>query len=317
MSIPSGRIAATILIMFNSDTRVLVTGCGGMLGDAVYHTFRKHCAVTATDIDCNADWLMPLDVRDRVAVEGTVDYVKPDIVLHLAAHTDMEFCETHSDEAYMTNAIGTEHVVFACLKRDLPMVYIGTAGVFDGAQEHYVDYDRPNPLSIYAKSKFAGEEVVRHHLSRYWIFRAGWMMGGGPAKDKKFIGKIIRQLQAGKRELFVVDDKLGSPTFTYDFAGNMLAVLQAEAYGLYHMAGQGECSRFDVAEELLKILGLNEKIALHKVESTHFATEYFAPRPDSEKLINLRLKLQGLERMRDWRESLRDYVSRFPWDIHA
>jgi dTDP-4-dehydrorhamnose reductase len=140
-------------------------------------------------------------------------------------------------------------------------------------------------------------------------------MGGGPAKDKKFVHKFLRQLREGKTKVSAVNDKAGSPTYTHDFAANLREVIESENYGLYHMVGQGECSRFEVAEEILRLLNLTDRIALEQVPSSHWQDEYFAPRPRSEKLTNLKLTLRGMNRMRHWKEALAVYIASHDWGI--
>ena len=135
-------------------------------------------------------------------------------------------------------------------------------------------------------------------------------MMGGKWKDKKFVHKIIRQLLDGNKELFVVDDLKGSPTYTIDFARNVEEVIQTGYYGLYNMTCEGGPSRYEVAVEILRILELKDEIILNEVDSSYFSEEYFAPRPDSEVLENLKLKLRNLNQMRDWKLSLRDYLER-------
>ena len=299
--------------MITKDSRILVTGCGGMLGEAVYPVFSKICTVKATDIDLNTEWLSYLDVRDYQAIEKEIVNFKPSIIFHLAALTDLEYCEKNPYEAYKTNAIGTENVTILCKKYNILEVYISTAGIFDGKQDIYNDYDPPNPISCYGKSKYAGEMFVKFHSEKYFIFRPGWMVGGGPEKDKKFVKKIIDQINSGKKELFVVRDKLGVPTYTYDFAKNMLEVINSDYYGLYNMVCEGMCSRYDVAEEILKVLNLEEKIKLTEVNSDFFEKQYFAPRPYSEKLLTLKLKLRGLCKMRGWKTCLKEYLSKYKW----
>jgi dTDP-4-dehydrorhamnose reductase len=134
------------------------------------------------------------------------------------------------------------------------------------------------------------------------------MMGGGPKKDKKFVRKMMRQIKAGAKEIFVVNDKFGTPTYTHDFAKNTLELLQSQNWGLYNMVCEGLTSRLDVVKELLKILDLETKITLNEVGSDFFKNEYFAARPLSERLVNKKLKLRKLDMMRDWRESLREYI---------
>jgi dTDP-4-dehydrorhamnose reductase len=193
----------------------------------------------------------------------------------------------------------------------IPLVYISTAGIFDGKQEFYNDFDAPNPLSIYAKSKYYGEVFVQRRLQEHFVFRAGWMMGGGAKKDKKFVNKIYQQLKAGKTEIFVVDDKLGTPTYTDSFAQGILHVVQNGPFGLYNQVCDGSCSRYDVAVELIRLLGLSNSVRVTKVPSDYFSTEYFAPRPASEKLVNLKLNARKLSVMPHWKDALREYVKQF------
>lgn len=304
----------------SNENRVLITGCGGMLGKAVYEkAIEKYgiSSVLATDIDLNETWLTKLDVRNIQEYETTILSWKPTIILHLAALTDLEYCEKNPNEAWHTNALGPENAAILCRKYDILLIYISTAGIFGGEKDEYADFDTPNPLSYYAKSKYHGEQFVEKHLSRYFIFRAGWMMGGGIKKDKKFINKIYKQIKAGKKELFVVDDKLGTPTYTVDFANSILKVMDSGYYGLYNQVCEGSCSRFDVAEEFINLLGLKDTVTLTKVTSDYFNEEYFAPRPASEKLINVKLSMRGINYMRDWRTCLSDYSQEYKKDYYG
>ena len=184
----------------------------------------------------------------------------------------------------------------------------GTTGIFDGQKELYDDWDLPNPLGHYARSKYAGELYVKENSPRHLICRAGWMMGGGPKKDKKFVQKIMKQLKEGATELNIVTDKLGTPTYTHDFANNVMQLLEAELWGLYNMVCEGATSRLEVAHEMVSLLGLSEKIKINEVSSDFFKKEYFAERPECERLINQKLKLRRLDTMRDWKVALRDYL---------
>jgi dTDP-4-dehydrorhamnose reductase len=299
----------------DNNVRVLVLGGGGMLGEAVYQTLHNQVDLKMTDIDLNQSWLSKLDVRSYDSLKKEFERFKPQQVWHLAALVDLEWCEEHSDEAYHTNAVGTENVALLCAQYDATMVYISTAGIFDGEQDFYNDYDLPLPLSIYGKSKYAGELFVQQNLSKYFVFRAGWMMGGGPSKDKKFVNKIIKQINQGKKELFVVDDKLGSPTYTFNFVENLMKVLASQQYGVYNMVSKGNASRFEVAQEILKCFDLQSKIVLTKVNSDHWEKEYFASRPRSEQLINLKLELKDLNGMLDWKENLKNYLNTHSWGL--
>ncbi len=289
--------------------RVYITGCGGMLGEAFYHRLKNSDNFFATDIDVNDTFLEYGDVRDSDLTTRQIHTFEPDIVVHLAALTDVEYCELHPKEAHVTNMLGTQNVLNACKALDVPMVHISTAGVFDGDQDAYMEEDTPNPINAYGKTKYAAEQLVAQYTKHY-IFRAGWMMGGGEKKDKKFVNKLLKKIKNGEKELFVVDDKFGTPTYTYDLVQNIFNVVEKESYGLYHSVCEGCASRYDVAEYILKELQRDD-IVLHKVSSDFVAKEYHAPRPVSEKLVNKRLMEQNLYTMRSWQECLKEYLTQW------
>lgn len=289
--------------------KILILGCGGMLGEAFYNTFKDDYEVRASDIDVNESWLTALDVRDSDAIRKEALEFRPGFIFNLAAYTDLEYCEDNPEAAYLTNTTGAENAATISEEIGSTYVFISTAGIFDGGKDVYDDHDIPAPLSVYGKSKYKAELSIKDIGTKYFIFRPGWMMGGGQ-KDKKFIHKIIKQLLAGKRELHVVSDLKGSPTYTYDFARNVNAMISTQLYGLYNMTCEGGPSRYDVAAEMLKIFDLQDRIELIEVKSDHFSEEYFAPRPDSEVLENLKLKLRNLDNMRDWNLSLKDYLEK-------
>ena len=294
------------------DKKVLITGCGGMLGKAVYKEFTsRYTNVLATDIDLNEEWLSQMDVRDIQECEQVFSNFKPEIVLHLAALTDLEYCETNQENSWKTNALGTENIAILANKYNAELVYISTAGIFGGEQEYFNDFDEPTPLSIYAKSKYHGEMFVQRSVARHYIFRAGWMMGGGIQKDKKFIGKIYKQILNGNKELFVVDDKLGTPTYTNSFAYGIYNTLQTGYFGLYNQVCKGSCSRLDVAKLFVEHLGIQDTVKVTKVSSDYFSEEYFAPRPFSEKLVNLKLDSRKINTMREWQVCLEEYAVEF------
>jgi dTDP-4-dehydrorhamnose reductase len=291
--------------------RIYMAGCGGMLGEAFQKTFAKDSVLKCTDIDINEPWLSHLDFRDLDAYRKDVSDFKPDYLFHLGAYTDLEFCELHPDDAYLTNTIAVENAVFIANELRIPLLYISTAGIFDGKQDVYDDWDEPRPLGHYARSKYAGEVFVREHVSRHLICRAGWMMGGGPKKDKKFVHKLMKQLKDGKETIHVVNDKLGTPTYTHDFAGNVELLLRKGYWGLYNMVCDGVTSRLEVAREIVELLDLNDRVRVVEVTSDYFKKEYFAERPPSERLINRRLNLRKLNTMRHWKIGLREYLENY------
>ena len=285
--------------------KILVTGAAGMLGSALCPVLaQKRHKVFATDlVPTNNE--IELDVRNFKQLEELVKEVKPDFILHLAAETDVDKCELETDHAFRTNTLGTQNVSIICQKYGIIMVYISTIGVFYGDQiDPYTEFDTPNPINVYGRSKLEGEKIVQNLLSRYYIVRAGWMVGGGPKKDKKFIGKIIRQINE-KTMLRAVNDKIGSPTYTADFSRILTDLIETGYYGLYHCTNKGYCSRFDVAKKIVDILGRTD-ISVEPVSSACFPLP--ALRARSEMSRNYKLELLGMDKIRNWEDALKEYI---------
>jgi len=291
--------------------KIYIAGCGGMLGEAFYKQFSDAYELNCTDIDVNEEWLSYLDFRNLEGYQADVERFQPDYLFHLGAFTDLEYCEEHADDTYVTNTLSVENACYIANRLDIPLLYISTAGIFDGKKQFYDEWDIPNPMGHYARAKYAGELFVKENVRKHLICRAGWMMGAGPKKDKKLVQKIMKQIKAGKKELFAVDDKLGTPTYTHDFARNVKLLIEKEFWGLYNIVCSGETGRFEIATEIIKLLGLADTIKVTPVSSDYFKKEYFAERPPSERLINRKLNLRGLNIMRDWRVSLKEYLEEY------
>ena len=291
--------------------KIYIAGCGGMLGEAFYKIFGENYVLKCTDIDVNESWLSFLDFRDYDEYWHDVSMFKPDYLFHLGAYTDLEYCELNKADTYSTNTLAVENAAHISNKLGIPMLYISTAGIFDGSKDIFDDWDDPKPLGHYARSKYAGELFVSRSVTRHLICRAGWMMGSGPRKDKKFIQKVMQQLKDGKKEIFVVNDKLGTPTYTHDFARNVKLLLEKEYWGVYNMVCDGITGRLEVAQELMKILNLESQIKVTPVDSQYWKSVYFADRPRSERLTNEKLNLRGLNVMRDWRICLNEYINEY------
>jgi len=298
-----------------TNQKIFIAGCGGMLGEAFYKQFKSEYVLKCTDIDLNEEWLSYLDFRDYDAYRKEILDFKPDYLFHLGAFTDLEYCEKNIDETYRTNTLSVENACYIANELDIPLLYISTAGIFDGNKNFYDDWDIPNPLGHYARSKYAGELFVRENVRKHLICRAGWMMGSGPKKDKKFIQKLMKQIKEGKKELFIVNDKDGTPTYTHDFARNVKLLIQEKYWGLYNMVCGGQTSRKEVAEELLRLLSKEKEIKITEVTSDFFKKEYFAQRPPCERLVNKKLDLRGLNIMRDWKVALKEYLEDYYKDF--
>ena len=291
--------------------KIYIAGCGGMLGEAFYTQFKDHYEVKCTDKDVNEDWLSFLDFRDFEAYKKDVLDFAPDYLFHLGAYTDLEFCEENKDDTYATNTLAVENAVYLANQLDIPLLYISTAGIFDGKQDLYDDWDLPNPLGVYARSKYMGERFVVENAKRFLVCRAGWMMGAGPKKDKKFIQKLMKQIKDGNKELFIVNDKDGTPTYTHDFAKTVKELIQKEYWGLYNCVCGGQTGRLEVATELVNLLGLTETVKISAVESDYFKEIYYAERPASERLLTKKLDLRGVNKMKDWKIALKEYLDKY------
>ena len=288
--------------------KIFLSGVGGMLGEAFYKIFSKKYKLKCTDKDVNENWLEYLDFCNSENYKLLVEKFSPNYLFHIGAFTDLEFCEKNQSETFRTNTESVKTAVAISNNLNIPLLYVSTAGIFDGLKEFYDENDIPKPMGVYAVSKYEAEKFVVENCKKYLICRAGWMMGGGPKKDKKFIQKIIKQIKDGKKELFIVDDKFGTPTYTYDFAKNTEALIATNNFGLYNMACEGNTSRYEVTEEILKILNLENSIRLTKVNSDYFSKTFFAKRPNSENLLNKKLNTIGLNLMRPWQVTLKEYL---------
>ena len=291
--------------------RIYVIGAGGMLGACLVPYFEsKGHRMLATDINVNEPWLEYCDVRAYHSMHYICSEFKPTAIFNLSALTDLEECETHAGDAIATNAGGSANCAALAIKHDIPYVYISTAGIFDGKQEYYDDWAKPNPLCVYGKSKYWGE-LIAQTAPKHIVLRCGWQTGGC-AKDKKFIGKVMNQLKSGATELNVVTDKQGTPTYTKDFYMQIDKLVDTASYGVFNAVCKGSATRYDVALELVRLLGLQDKVKINVVPSSFFAEEYFAPRPASEKLLTKKLDARGLNVMRPWQECLAEYVAENP-----
>ena len=291
--------------------KIYMAGVGGMLGEAFYKQFKDEYEIKCSDKDLNEEWLSFLDFREEQNYRKEVLEFNPDFLFHVGAYTDLEYCELHQKDTYETNTKSVEYAVSLANDLDIPLLYVSTAGIFDGNKDVYDETDQPNPLGHYAQSKYEGEIYVQENSNDFIICRAGWMMGAGVKKDKKFIQKIIRQIIDGSNTLYIVNDKLGTPTYTHDFANNVKLLVEKEQRGLFNMVCKGITGRFEVAQELVSLLGLQDKIEVSEVSSDYFAKEYFAERPACERLVNKRLNDLGLNIMRDWKVALKEYLDNY------
>lgn len=262
--------------------KVLITGAGGMVGSYVDFGIKTDRA--------------SLDITDLDAVMKIVRHHRPQAIIHLASETDVDLCDRDPGHAYVVNGVGVYHIATAARDVGAKLVYVSTAGVFDGEKDGpYTETDTPNPKNFYGRSKYVGELIVRGMSEDYIIARACWMFGGGPQKDKKFVSKIIKQLD--HPEIKAVTDACGSPTFGKDLVAAIKRLLADDAAGIFHLSNQGSCSRFEVAQVIIGTLKPDTKLI--PVGLDHFPGAY---RVKNETMTS-HIKL-----MRPWREALKEYL---------
>ncbi|RMF93043.1 MAG: dTDP-4-dehydrorhamnose reductase [Candidatus Schekmanbacteria bacterium] len=286
--------------------KALVTGAAGMLGSDLCPCLEKNgYDVIRTDINLRESTIEKLDVRNFDEVKEFIEKENPEIVFHLAAETDVDLCEKDPEHSYRSNYIATENIAMVCREKNLPMIYISTSAIFDGtAPEPYTEYDLPNPSNVYGRSKLEGEKAVIRLVEEHYIIRAGWMVGGWDI-DKKFTRKIIELLKKND-EIKAVNDKVGSPTFTFDLSESIVRIVKNGRPGIYHSANKGQCTRYEYACKLIELMGLKEKKRVVPVSSAHFPLP--APRGRSEAMVNMKLNVLNMNKMPTWEESLEKYL---------
>ena len=290
--------------------KILVTGAAGMLGFALCPCLLESGhQVLATDIRNLTRDIQILDVRDLNKVRDFCRYNKPDSVMHLAAETNLELCEKDVSHAYVTNTVGTRNLAWICRDMDIPMIYISSIGVFDGTKlDPYDENDVPNPINVYGRTKWAGEIIVESVLKKHFIVRAGWMIGGGE-REKKFVALIIQQIRNGARQIQVVTDKIGTPTYNVDFARGLVWLVSSKHYGTYNLSSGAIVSRYQVAQKILQTLGRIDVVLIGITsDSQYILDNYPTSRPRSETMRSIKTAALNLNCMRPWDVALVEYL---------
>ena len=277
--------------------RILITGARGMLGRTLQQKLASHTLIP-TDLPEG-------DITDEAKFDALVSREKPDAVIHCAAMTAVDACETRCNLAYRLNAFGTANVAAACNRHGVRLIAISTDYVFDGVGTRpYHEFDpATGGATVYGQSKFAGEEAIRRHCPNHVICRISWLYGpGGPS----FVHAMLKLADGSRPELKVVDDQRGNPTSTLAVADALKRILERPyLVGTFHLTCEGEASWYEFALEIFRLRGIEQKV-------TPCSTADFprpAPRPANSRLEKRMLRLSGLPPMPDWHDALREFLA--------
>lgn len=275
--------------------KILVTGSEGQLGSDLLKILPESHEVLGCDIQ---DW----DITDLPTALENVKKIKPEVVINAAAYTDVDGCELNPDLAYRVNTLGAHNLAIASHKVGAVMVHVSTDFIFDGKKgSPYLEFDPPNPLSVYGKSKLASEQWVAAVLNTYFVVRTAWLYG---RKGKNFVKTILRLAQE-REVLRIVDDQIGSPTYSWDLARKIAELIETQAYGVYHATNTGQTSWYEFARDILRLAGKKAKV--ERISSEELARP--AARPAFSVLRNYCLEQRGFPPLRDYREALEEFFS--------
>ena len=284
--------------------KILVTGCNGQLGRAI----RKEYA--ASDVEfintdvVEGEGVVSLDITDVDAVLKLVRAEKPDVIINCAAHTNVDKCEEQWDLAYKINAIGPRNLSIAATEADAKMIHVSTDYVFEGnGTRPYTEFDAPNPVSAYGKTKLEGENFVKEFAKKHFILRTAWLYGDG----KNFV-KTMLALAENHDELNVVCDQVGTPTSAVELAKMIHYLEGTENYGTFHATCEGDTNCADFAEAIFKRAGKNVKVNHVTSKQYKEMNPASANRPAYSILEDYMIKLTSDFVMADWQDALDVYM---------
>lgn len=292
--------------------RILITGASGLLGSDVWVVLsQKNYELfglgreESPDFIARQQWIR-LDLTQAQATYTAITKINPDLVIHIAAFTDVDECQRYSEQAYSVNALATRNIALACQRFDTVLLYISTDYVFDGKNppaKGYREMDNPNPISEYARSKYWGECFVRHFLNKFYIVRTAWLFG---QSKTNLVTNIVEKIKKEK-VLSIVGDQLGCPTYTQDLAKAIGQLIETNLFGIYHLTNSGFCSRIELAREIVKIMGIRD-IEMKSLKWSDL-DKSLARRPDNSVLENFCWRISGFRPLRHWKEALGEYLA--------
>lgn len=282
--------------------KIAIIGANGQLGSDLCHELGSEDIVALAHSD--------IEITDISSVKQAMGRHRPDVVINTAAFHRVDDCEDNQDKAFQVNAMGARNVAVLAQELGAKMVYLSTDYIFGDETEPrtnpYTEFDIPVPLSVYGKSKLAGEGFVQHLCSKHFIIRTSGLFGiaGASGKGGNFVETMLR-LAKERDELRVVNDQVFSPTYTRDLAKKINQLISTEYYGIFHITNSGACSWFEFTSEILDLAGLRTPIV--PITSDQYPQK--AKRPHYSVLDNYHLRLIGMDNMRPWQDALRDYMA--------
>lgn len=274
---------------------ILVTGVKGQLGYDIMKV------LNARGIDCVGADIEEFDITDFAAVEKYITAIKPSAVIHCSAYTAVDKAEENADLVFKVNVEGPKNIATVCKQIDAKMVYISTDYVFPGIGENaYEVFDEKNPLSVYGKTKLGGEEVVKEILTKYFIVRISWVFG---LNGNNFVRTMLK-IGKDRDTVNVVNDQIGSPTYTADLAPILCDMVVTDKYGEYHATNEGYCSWAEFAQEIFDLAGYKTKV--NPIPTSEYPTK--AVRPFNSRMSKSSLDKAGFNRLPDWHDALKRYI---------
>ena len=276
---------------------ILVTGSTGQLGSDVVKELLKRGYSTLSPNRSEFNLCSEDSIRNYILNSNC------EAIVHCAAYTQVDKAEDEKDLCIKINATATKHIVKCAKILDIPMIYISTDYVFDGTKDgEYTENDETNPINIYGESKLAGEKYVQEILDKYYIVRTSWVFN---INGKNFIETMLR-LSKTNNQLSIVNDQIGSPTYTRDLSRLLVDMLETNKYGLYHATNEGYCSWYEFANTIFKLANIN--IDIRAINSNEYASR--AKRPLNSKLSKDKLIEYGFKPLPNWKDALKDYLIR-------
>ncbi len=276
--------------------KVLVTGINGQLGHDVMGELKKR-GYEAVGVD-----IEEMDITDAQCVKRVITQAAPEAVVHCSAYTAVDRAEEEVELCRRVNAEGTKNVAEVCAELDCKLLYLSTDYIFSGEGERpWEPGDEPDPLNVYGLTKFEGEQEIKSRMDKYFIVRISWVFG---VNGNNFIKTMLR-LGRENGAVRVVDDQIGSPTYTYDLAVLLVDMIETEKYGEYHASNEGICSWYEFAKEIFAAAGMNE------VEVTPVSSEEFpakAKRPKNSRMSKEKLVKNGFNKLPSWQDAVKRYV---------